>query len=182
MSCSLKLNRGNRPDQTVMGRKEPEAGSAPQSPGLAVRIPPPLWLVISALIAFGIHLGIRTPVISRSLPLAIALAIAGIGLAMWGGATFSRAGTELHPASETNAKLVTNGPFRFTRNPMYSGVILVSLGIAFFFGTLPFFAATVLLLLLINAAFIPFEEAKMERQYGAGFRAYKSRVRRWGLL
>ena len=156
--------------------------SPTQSPGPAVRIPPPLWLLVSALIAFGIDRGFNTPVVLRSLPAAIALAIAGVALAMWGGGTFSRAGTELNPASERNTKLVTNGPFRYTRNPMYSGVILVSLAIALFFGTLPFFIATLLLFLLINAAFIPFEEHKMERQYGAEFRAYKSRVRRWGVL
>jgi protein-S-isoprenylcysteine O-methyltransferase Ste14 len=65
---------------------------------------------------------------------------------------------------------------------MYSGVVLVSLAIDLFFGTLPFFIATLLLFLLINGTFIPFEEAKMERQYGAEFRAYKSGVRRWGVL
>jgi protein-S-isoprenylcysteine O-methyltransferase Ste14 len=34
----------------------------------------------------------------------------------------------------------------------------------------------------VNSVFIPFEEAKMERQYGAEFRAYKSRVHRWGIF
>jgi protein-S-isoprenylcysteine O-methyltransferase Ste14 len=156
--------------------------AATQHPGVVVRIPPPVWLLISALIAYAIHRSFDTPFVLRSVPAAIVLAIAGIVLAMWGGATFSRAGTELNPASQSNAKLVTNGPFRYTRNPMYSGVVLVSLAIDLFFGTLPFFIATLLLFLLINGTFIPFEEAKMERQYGAEFRAYKSGVRRWGVL
>ncbi len=164
MSCNSKLDPGM------------------QRPGLVIRIPPPIWLIISALAAYGIHRSFRMPFVFRSIPVAILLAIAGFLIAMWAGATFSRAGTELNPASEKNAKLVTNGPFRYTRNPMYSGVILVSLAIATVFGTLPFFIATPLLFFLIDVSFIPFEEAKMERQYGAEFRDYKSRVRRWAVF
>ena len=153
-----------------------------QRPGLLLRIPPPVWLVFSLIVAWVIHYFFATPVIVRSLPAGIVLIVAGIAVSMWGGATFSRAGTELDPTSEANAKLVTHGPFRYTRNPMYSGVMLVSLGVALIFGTVPFFVMSVLLFLLVNGAFIPFEEAKMERQYGAEFRAYKTRVRRWGIL
>jgi protein-S-isoprenylcysteine O-methyltransferase Ste14 len=153
-----------------------------QPPGLPVRIPPPVWLLLSLIAAWVIHYFVATPIIVRSLPAAVALVIAGFAIAIWGAGTFSRAGTELNPTSEANAKLVVSGPFGYTRNPMYSGVMLVSLGVAIFFGTVPFFVATVLLFLLVNSAFIPFEEAKMERQYGAEFRAYKTRVRRWGIL
>jgi protein-S-isoprenylcysteine O-methyltransferase Ste14 len=153
-----------------------------QPPGLFLRIPPPVWLLISLIVAFIVHRLFVTPVIVRSLPAAVVLIVAGFAFAIWGGATFSRAGTELNPTSEANAKLVNNGPFRYTRNPMYSGVMLVSVGGAIFFGTLPFFVATVILFLFVNSVFIPFEEAKMERQYGAEFRAYKSRVHRWGIF
>jgi protein-S-isoprenylcysteine O-methyltransferase Ste14 len=153
-----------------------------QRPVLLLRIPPPVWLFFSLILAFIVHRFFATPVIVRSLPAAVVLVVAGFAFAIWGGATFSRAGTELHPTSEANAKLVTTGPFAYSRNPMYSGVMLVSLGVAIFFGTLPYFVATVILFLLVNSVFIPFEEAKMERQYGAEFRAYKSRVRRWGIV
>ncbi len=118
------------------------AKSAPaQSPGLLLRIPPPVWLLFSLIVAWVIHHFVATPVIVRSLPAGIVLIVAGFAVAMWGGRTFSHAGTELNPTSETNAKLVVSGPFRYTRNPMYSGVMLVSLGVAIFFGTLPFFVA-----------------------------------------
>ena len=153
-----------------------------QPPGLLVRIPPPVWLLLSLIAAWVIHHFVATPIIVRSLPAAVVLVIAGFAIAIWGAMTFSRAGTELNPTSEANAKFVVSGPFGYTRNPMYSGVMLVSLGVAIFFGTLPFFVATVLLFLLVNSAFIPFEEAKMELQYGAAFRAYQPRVRRWGIV
>jgi len=155
---------------------------ATAEPGLLLRIPPPVWLLFSLIAAYVLHRFFATPLIVRSLPAAVVLIIAGFGIAISGASTFSRAGTELNPTSELNAKLVTKGPFAYTRNPMYSGVTLVSLGAAFVFGTLPFFVATVLLFLLVNSVFIPYEEAKMERQYGAEFRAYKTRVRRWGIV
>jgi protein-S-isoprenylcysteine O-methyltransferase Ste14 len=62
---------------------------------------------------------------------------------------------------------------------MYLGLILVTLGIALYFGTLPFFAVPVLLFLLVNFVFIPFEEAKMQRQHEAAYTDYRARVRRW---
>jgi len=107
------------------------------------------------------------------------LAILGILLASWGRSTFAAAGTEIMPASVSNKRLVTSGPFRFTRNPMYLGLVAASLGIALFPGTLPFFLVPVLLFLICNFVFIPFEEAKMQRQFGAQYTDYLGRVRRW---
>ena len=115
----------------------------------------------------------------RSLPLAILLTVVGVLLATWGRSTFAAAGTEIMPASATNKRLVTNGPFGFTRNPMYLGLVLASLGIALFVGTLPFLLVPVLLFLICNFVFIPFEEAKMQRQFGAQYTEYLGRVHRW---
>ena len=149
---------------------------------LVLRIPPPVWTLALLLIAYGIDRAIDTPVLVYSDIAAAVLIVAGFGIAMWAGATFTRAGTELQPTSEVNSKLVTAGPFRYMRNPMYTGLLLVSLGVALFFGTVPFFVVPVILFLLLNATFIPYEEAKMERQFGAQFRDYKSRTRRWGIV
>ena len=149
---------------------------------MIVHIPPPIWALFLIVASWGSARIFGLPVLLRSDAAAIALAVAGIGLAVWGAGTFSRAGTELNPASQNNRKLVTHGPFRYMRNPMYSGVMLVLLGVALFFGTLPFYISVILFFLLVNTAFVPFEEANMERQFGAEFRDYKSRVRRWGFV
>ena len=151
-------------------------------PGLLLRVPPPVWTLAFLLIAYGIDRAIDTPVLVYSDIAAAVLIMAGFGIAMWSGATFTRAGTELQPTSEVNAKLVTYGPFRYMRNPMYTGLLLVSLGIALHFGTVWFFLVPVILFLLLNATFIPYEEGKMERQFGAQFRDYKSRTPRWGIV
>jgi protein-S-isoprenylcysteine O-methyltransferase Ste14 len=103
----------------------------------------------------------------------------GVGISGWAFALFRRAGTEIDPTSETNKSLVIHGPFRFTRNPMYLGLVIMTLGIAFVVGSLPMFAVPVFLSATVNWAHIPFEEAKMGRQFGAAFEQYAHRVRRW---
>jgi protein-S-isoprenylcysteine O-methyltransferase Ste14 len=155
--------------------------SAPPAP-IVVRIPPPVWALVLLVISYAIARLFRLPVLLDSNAAAFALFVAGFCLAVWGERTFVHAGTEVFPASHTNRKLVTNGPFRYTRNPMYSGLLLAMLAVACYFGTWPFYAAAVVLFALIQSVFIPFEEAKMERQYGAAFREYKSRTRRWGIF
>ena len=62
---------------------------------------------------------------------------------------------------------------------MYLGLILLSFAIAFFIGRLLYFAVPVLMFLLCNGLFIPFEETKMQRQFGNQYTNYIDRVRRW---
>ena len=115
----------------------------------------------------------------RSAALSVLTGAGGLLLSGWGERTFAAAGTEVLPASPANKKLVMHGPFRYTRNPMYLGLVLMAFGFAFYFGTMPFYAVPVLLFLLCNFSFIPFEEAKMQRQFGDQYTDYLRRVRRW---
>ena len=92
---------------------------------------------------------------------------------------FRRAGTEVSPTSPTNSKLVVEGPYRLTRNPMYLGLAIASLGVAVFFGRPLMFVTPLFVFVIANWIFIPFEEAKMRRQFGDEFDAYVKRVRRW---
>ena len=131
------------------------------------------------LLAYGADRLLASPVFFRSTTLALLTGVSGLLLGGWGERTFAAEGTDILPASPTNKKLVTRGPFRYTRNPMYSGLVMMALGFAFYFGTLPFYAVPVLLFLLCNFSFIPFEEAKMQRQFGDQYTDYLRRVRRW---
>jgi protein-S-isoprenylcysteine O-methyltransferase Ste14 len=146
-----------------------------------MRIVPPLWIVILLVIGLCIHwlLPTRDILDWRCYPAGIILFVLGIFSVFWAGSLFRKRGTEILPHSPTNKLLMMDGPYRFTRNPMYLGMTLVLLGIAFFVGTLPMFLVPVVFFCIINFVFIPFEEAKMQRQFGDQFANYKQRVRRW---
>ena len=146
-----------------------------------VRLPPPVWTLIFLALAGAASALLPIPRAHEAwlLPVGAVLAAAGLALSVWAALLFRREGTEINPTSAANRKLVTSGPYRFTRNPMYLSLVLISLGIAFIAGALPMFAVPVLVFLTAEFVHIPFEEAKMARQFGDAFAAYRRRVRRW---
>ncbi len=105
--------------------------------------------------------------------------VLGITMAVAAVILFRREGTELNPTSTANRKLVTSGPFRLTRNPMYLALVIVALGVAFWVGAWPMFLAPIAIFATANWVHIPFEEQKMRRQFGEAFDAYARKVRRW---
>jgi len=91
---------------------------------------------------------------------------------------FRKAKTTTVPG-RSSAQLVTSGPYRFTRNPMYVGLTLAYLGEA---GLLRQIWPAILLPLTIayvNWTVIPVEEAKLEEVFPSAYQQYRSRVRRW---
>jgi protein-S-isoprenylcysteine O-methyltransferase Ste14 len=80
---------------------------------------------------------------------------------------------------ETPQKVLRDGVFRYTRNPMYVGMLLVLIGIATCLGNLYSMIGPLLFFLMTNFVFIPFEEKLMEQHLGAHFLDYKNTVRRW---
>lgn len=75
--------------------------------------------------------------------------------------------------------VVTEGPYKYTRNPMYLGMAYILLGIAFFLGNLLSLLGPLIFFIAINSRFIPFEEKLMQELFGKKYLEYKSRVRRW---
>jgi protein-S-isoprenylcysteine O-methyltransferase Ste14 len=106
------------------------------------------------------------------------LGAAGIALVAWGVMTLYRAGTTVRPNQGAD-RLVTDGPFRYRRNPIYMGDVLILLGLAqltlnIWFAILaPLFALAV-----FQLAIVP-EERHLERRFGQAYRDYKERTRRW---
>jgi protein-S-isoprenylcysteine O-methyltransferase Ste14 len=103
---------------------------------------------------------------------------AGAVIAGWGLVLFRIAKTTTVPG-KSSAQLVTSGPYRFTRNPMYVGLTLAYLGEA---GLLRQIWPVVLLPLTIayvNWTVIPVEEAKLDEVFPGSYQQYRSRVRRW---
>lgn len=146
-----------------------------------VKLPPPIWALIYVLVALAISWQLGWPELpGLSLRwLGVAVAFIPWALPVWAFLMFRRAGTEIDPVSPTNRALVIDGPYRYTRNPMYLGLVLVTFGIAIWIGAWPMFLAPIAVFATANRVHIPFEEAKMRRQFGAAFDEYTARVRRW---
>jgi protein-S-isoprenylcysteine O-methyltransferase Ste14 len=146
-----------------------------------VKVPPPIWALIYVLATLAMSWQLGWPLL-RGLPppkLGFALAFFPWALPVWAVVVFRRAGTEIDPVSPTNQALIVDGPYRYTRNPMYLGLVLVTLGIAIWIGAWPMFLAPIAVFATANWVHIPFEEAKMHRQFGAAYGDYLTRVRRW---
>src|SRR5262245_46044896 len=105
-----------------------------------------------------------------------------IGLALclilWAAFLFRRAGTNIRPFMPSTA-LVMDGPYRFTRNPMYLGMAGILLGAAVYMGSITPFVVIPAFMALISERFIMPEEAKLEATFGREYLDYKARVRRW---
>ena len=146
-----------------------------------LKFPPPVWALIYVLMALAISWSLgwpKMPGFPQPL-LGIVLVTIPWILPVWAIILFRREGTEVNPISPTNRALVTSGPYRLTRNPMYLGLLTVALGIAAWVGAWPMFLAPAAIFATANWVHIPFEEAKMRRQFGATYDDYVGRVRRW---
>lgn len=102
----------------------------------------------------------------------------GLFLMIWAGGLFKKQGTTHNPYG-TPAKLVTQCPFSFSRNPMYLGLTIILLGMTVLVGSVLLFFLPLVFVLTINTTFIPREEKKLEQIFAQQYLDYKNRVRRW---
>jgi protein-S-isoprenylcysteine O-methyltransferase Ste14 len=102
----------------------------------------------------------------------------GILLAMWGRRMMERAGTNINPTLPSTA-LVTTGPFRFSRNPLYVALTLVLVGLGLLANALWVLVLAVAVLLVMHFGVVRREERYLEAKFGDVYRTYRSRVRRY---
>jgi protein-S-isoprenylcysteine O-methyltransferase Ste14 len=107
-----------------------------------------------------------------------ALVVLFFGLALWAERTMHRAGTNVNPYKPTMA-IVMEGPYRFTRNPMYLSMIFLYLGICFLLNALWPLVFLPVVIFVITYGVIAREERYLEKKFGAVYVQYKARVRRW---
>jgi len=96
----------------------------------------------------------------------------------WGAGRFGKHKVELVPGS-VSSKLITDGPFAFSRNPMYLGMVLVMLGIAVLLGSVSGFFGVVVFFLILRFGFISWEEGLMVKRFGGRYLDYRKKVGRW---
>ena len=108
----------------------------------------------------------------------ILLILFGIILNLWTDALFKKLKTTVKPY-ELPSTLITTGPFKISRHPMYSGMLSILLGSALVCGTLFTFTYSILFVILMEILFIPLEENNLKNQFGEDYFQYKKGTRRW---
>lgn len=153
---------------------------SPQHPRPPWGLLPPVWfllaLVASAALAWIAPLAEAVPRPWNYLGLV--LVVAGLALAIAGERQFKRRGTTVKPFQPSTA-LVTDGVFRYTRNPMYLGIVTTLLGVHIAMAVLSPFLVFVAFAFFLDRCFVRREESMMHAQFGADYDAYRRRVRRW---
>ncbi len=102
----------------------------------------------------------------------------GVMVVIWAAGLFHKHGTEIKPFHESS-KLVIQGPFRYTRNPMYMGMVFALTGFAIWMGSLAAFLVIPAFIVFITRRFIIYEERMLEEKFGDEYRDYRMHVSRW---
>jgi len=107
-------------------------------------------------------------------------ATAGVCIAAAGVVAFRRARTTVNPLTpDAASSLIDGGVYRFTRNPMYLGFLLMLLGWSVFLGDAATLPVVALFIWYLNRFQIEPEEKALAARFGDGFARYRRRVRRW---
>lgn len=148
-----------------------------------MHVPPPLWFAAAFFAGWGVQL--LAPLTMHSHAIAVSSRAAGLGLLALGVllglsclGMFLLARTTFIPFGNASS-LVTGGPYRFTRNPMYVSLVLAYLGgVGLLVQPWPLLFLPVPILIL-DRIVIPFEERRLLKAFGLAYEAYRAKVRRW---
>ena len=130
------------------------------------------WWLDREVHALPLELGVITR------PLGWLLLALGLALFIWTLVTFRRHRTTVNPYQAASS-LCTEGPFRFSRNPIYVGDWFILAGVSLLLGTAWPLLFAPLIWLLLRYGVIRHEEAHLEARFGGDYLAYKARVRSW---
>ena len=142
--------------------------------------PPPL--IYAAPLALGLLLGriFPAPFLPRGATRALGLPLLGGGVLLmgWFFGTMRLAGTPIDPR-EPVSRLVTHGPFRYTRNPAYLAMAMIFAGVSCLANALSAMLLLPVALLTSQRGVIEREERYLEREFGEEYLRFKAQVRRW---
>jgi protein-S-isoprenylcysteine O-methyltransferase Ste14 len=111
-------------------------------------------------------------------PAGAGLIIGGVGLIGWAFAAFFKRKANILPHRAADL-LITEGPFRLSRNPIYTGEVLTLFGLGVILGASGLLASAVLLAISVYWLAIRREEAHLAARFGEAWTAYRQQTRRW---
>ncbi|MCK4397276.1 isoprenylcysteine carboxylmethyltransferase family protein [candidate division WOR-3 bacterium] len=141
---------------------------------------PPTYFMIYLILAIGLHFILPIMQLTNT-PyrfIGIPLLVIGIWLNLWADGLFKRKNTTVKPFEKSYA-LILEGPFRFSRHPMYLGMVVGLLGVAIILGSLIAFLVPIAFFITMHIVFIRCEEKALEQVFGQEYLDYKKRVRCW---
>jgi protein-S-isoprenylcysteine O-methyltransferase Ste14 len=133
-------------------------------------------LVVGFLARWLVPLHFLAPALST--PVGLMITVASFSVFFWAVYTMRRGNASIPTGEPTNA-IVVQGPFRFSRNPIYLSMVLLQVGIGIWVNSLWFVGLAVTAAVLLWCGVISREERYLERKFGAEYLSYKGRVRRW---
>lgn len=144
------------------------------------KVNPPGYLLacLVLMLAFRIWLPVYAFIEPPQAYAGLVAVLFGIAVSATSSGMFNKAGAGVEPFSEATV-LVTDGLYRFSRNPMYLGMFIMLLGFAFMMGRLGALLPLPIFVLIIHKRFVIAEESFLEAAFGQKYLDYKSRVRRW---
>src|SRR5215813_3139233 len=146
-----------------------------------VSIRPPLAWGLAVIAGLALNWLVPLPFLPVDLPagwLGAIVFVFALALAAWAIVTITTAGSNV-PTNLPTTTVVETGPNRFTRNPIYLGMLLGLIGLAIAFDNLSLLMMLVPFALVIRYGVVAREETYLERKFGDVYRGYRSRVRRW---
>ena len=148
------------------------------NPGVIVR--PPLLYGVSLVVVLVLDWFWPMPIVGRVVGIVVGLALVafGVGIAIWGRRTMQAAGTNVDPHRPATV-LVKNGPFRFSRNPLYMALVLLFLGLSLVVDTWWGIVLLFPVLIIMHWGVILREERYLDQKFGASYQEYRSKVRRY---
>jgi len=146
-----------------------------------VLVRPPIALAVALLAGLALNWLVPLPFVPAAVPavwLGAAVFAVALALFVWAVTTMSRAGSNVQTSRPTMA-IVDTGPYAFSRNPIYVGMMLALAGLAVAFNSLWLLVTLALFALVIRYGVVAREEAYLDRKFGDVYRGYRTRVRRW---
>ena len=129
-------------------------------------------------IILNLFLPIKKVIVQPYNYLGIVIILVGLLIDVRAWVLFRKRKTTLNPYKRP-LKLVNDGLFKISRNPMYLGMDLILWGMSILLGSLITFIFPIIFIILIERLFIEFEEKNLEERFGKRYIDYKKKVRRW---
>jgi protein-S-isoprenylcysteine O-methyltransferase Ste14 len=146
-----------------------------------VLVRPPLMWALAATVGIALSWLAPWSFVPSALPavwLGGVLFALAVALFAWAIITMTRAGSNV-PTSRPTVTIVDAGPYGFTRNPIYLGMMVSLAGLAIAFDSIWSLIALIFFFLIIRYGVVAREEAYLDRKFGDVYRNYRTRVRRW---